>query len=111
MRSSGPPARLPAHVLSRPCAHVRSHRRTYFEESLSKAKAREAEEAERRRRARDKLASYMRHCRPAVRDDRVWEEWLKEHEREPEVKAVGPDWGPGGTRLGGRVCVWNKLKL
>lgn len=55
---------------------------------MGKAAARELEEAERRRRARDKLASYLRHCRPALRDDAVWEEWAAEHEREPELRAV-----------------------
>lgn len=63
---------------------------------MAKARSREAEEAERRRRARDKLASYMRHARPVVREDSAWEQWLAEHEREPEVRAVGAEGGAGG---------------
>ncbi len=63
---------------------------------MARARQREADEADRRRRAKDKLVSYMKHSRPAVREDSVWEEWLAEHEREPEVKAVG--WGVGAGR-------------
>lgn len=88
--------------LTRLC-HVRSPtRRLYFEEAVARARQREADEADRRRRAKDKLVSYMKHSRPAVREDSVWEDWLAEHEREPEVKAVGRGVGRGRSNGKGR---------
>eukprot|EP00198_Chlamydomonas_reinhardtii_P003267 XP_001692603.1 WW domain protein [Chlamydomonas reinhardtii] len=68
-----------------------TYKRCFWEDAVAKARSREAEEAERRRRARDKLASYMRHARPVVREDSAWEQWLAEHEREPEVRALSLD--------------------
>ncbi len=81
------------------------HRKLYLEESVAKARAREAEEAERRRRARDKLASYMRHARPSIKADSSWEEWLAEHDREPEVKAVRRR-APAVFWLPAVACAW-----
>lgn len=74
-------------------------RRLYYEEMVGRAKEREAEEEARRRRARDKLASYLRHARGLKDGTLSWSEFLEGHGKEPEVKAVSEGRVGGG---GGR---------
>lgn len=68
-----------------------NYRRTYYDELVGRAKSKSEEEEARRRRARDKLASYMKHAR-GMKDGAVsWDEFMAEHGKEPEVKAVSDE--------------------
>ncbi|MEW5316690.1 MAG: hypothetical protein WDW38_008043 [Sanguina aurantia] len=66
-----------------------SNIRAFFDESLGRAKLRAAEEAERRRKGRDKLASFLRHAR-GLREDTEWESFAALNEKEPEMRMLPP---------------------
>eukprot|EP00798_Chlamydomonas_sp_ICE-L_P030495 gene30495-35513_t len=66
-----------------------SYMHTYFEELVGRARLREEEEADRKRRYKDKLGSLIRHARPTVTASTTWEDFLKSNEQEPEIKTLG----------------------
>jgi hypothetical protein len=61
-----------------------------FEELVGRVKARESEDAERRRRNRDRFASMLRHLRK-LGADTTWDAFVSDYDREPEFKALGAD--------------------
>lgn len=62
----------------------------YFQELQGRAKQREQDEAERKRRAQDKFASLLRHLRK-LDADTTWDQFLDDYDREPEYRAVSGD--------------------
>lgn len=69
---------------------LRIRSRAFFDEALGRAKLRAVEEAERRRKGRDKFASFLRHAR-GLREDTEWESFAAQNEKEPEMRMVSSD--------------------
>ncbi len=72
---------------TRAITHDCSFRLLYFEELLGRAKLKEEEDLERKKRAKEKFSSMLRHLRK-LDADTTWEQFVADYEREPEFRMV-----------------------